>query len=235
MQLFYNPTINENSDFFSFDKEESKHIIKVLRKKDSDILFVTNGLGILFKTEITLASDSKCTVKIVFIEKTEPSKYYLHLAVAPTKMNDRYEWFLEKTTEIGVSEITPIICEHSERKIIKTERFDKIIQSAIKQSNQMYLPKLNAPILFKDFIKIKNNDAKFIAHCEENDKKTLKESLKPNTNTTILIGPEGDFSKKEIQMALDNEYLPISLGNSRLRTETAAIIACSQVAFVNES
>jgi 16S rRNA (uracil1498-N3)-methyltransferase len=235
MQLFFNPSINENSDFFSFDKEESKHIIKVLRKKDSDILFVTNGLGFLFKTEITLASDSKCTVKIVSVEKTEPSKYYLHLAVAPTKMNDRYEWFLEKTTEIGVSEITPIICEHSERKIIKTERFDKIIQSAIKQSNQMYLPKLNAPILFKDFIKIKNNDAKFIAHCEENDKKTLKESLKPNTNTTILIGPEGDFSKKEIQMALDNEYLPISLGNSRLRTETAAIIACSQVAFVNES
>lgn len=235
MQLFFNPSINENSDFFSFDKEESKHIIKVLRKKDSDILFVTNGLGFLFKTEITLVSDSKCTVKIVFIEKTEPSKYYLHLAVAPTKMNDRYEWFLEKATEIGVSEITPIICEHSERKIIKTERFDKIIQSAMKQSNQMYLPKLNDPILFKDFIKIKNNDAKFIAHCEENDKKTLKESLKPNTNTTILIGPEGDFSKKEIQMALDNEYLPISLGNSRLRTETAAIIACSQVAFVNES
>jgi 16S rRNA (uracil1498-N3)-methyltransferase len=235
MQLFYNPTINENSDFFSFDKEESKHIIKVLRKKDSDILFVTNGLGILFKTEITLASDSKCTVKIVFIEKTEPSKYYLHLAVAPTKMNDRYEWFLEKATEIGVSEITPIICEHSERKIIKTERFDKIIQSAMKQSNQMYLPKLNDPILFKDFIKIENNDTKFIAHCEENEKKSLKESLNPKTNATILIGPEGDFSKKEIQMALDNEYLPISLGNTRLRTETAAIIACSQVAFINES
>jgi 16S rRNA (uracil1498-N3)-methyltransferase len=235
MQLFFNPTINENSDFFSFDKEESKHIIKVLRKKDSDILFVTNGLGILFKTEITLASDSKCTVKIVFIEKTEPSKYYLHLAVAPTKMNDRYEWFLEKATEIGVSEITPIICEHSERKIIKTERFDKIIQSAMKQSNQMYLPKLNDPILFKDFIKIENNDTKFIAHCEENEKKSLKESLNPKTNATILIGPEGDFSKKEIQMALDNEYLPISLGNTRLRTETAAIIACSQVAFINES
>lgn len=235
MQLFFNPTINENSDFFSFDKEESKHIIKVLRKKDSDILFVTNGLGLLFKTEITLASDSKCTVKIVFIEKTEPSKYYLHLAVAPTKMNDRYEWFLEKATEIGVSEITPIICEHSERKIIKTERFDKIIQSAMKQSNQMYLPKLNDPILFKDFIKIENNDTKFIAHCEENEKKSLKESLNPKTNATILIGPEGDFSKKEIQMALDNEYLQISLGNTRLRTETAAIIACSQVAFINES
>ena len=118
------------------------------------------------------------------------------MAVAPTKMNDRYEWFLEKATEIGVSEITPIICEHSERKIIKTERFDKIIQSAMKQSNQMYLPKLNDPILFKDFIKIENNDTKFIAHCEENDKKSLKESLNPKTNATILIGPEGDFSKR---------------------------------------
>ena len=235
MQLFFNTTINENSDFFSFDKEESKHIIKVLRKKDSDILFVTNGLGFLFKTKVTLASDSKCTVKIVSVEKTEPSKYYLHLAVAPTKMNDRYEWFLEKATEIGISEITPIICEHSERKSIKTERFAKIIQSAMKQSNQLYLPKLNEPIVFKDFIKINTSTVKFIAHCEETNKKSLKQSLEPSTNTTILIGPEGDFSKREIQIALENEYIPISLGNTRLRTETAAIIACSQVAFVNES
>lgn len=234
MQLFYNPNLNENSEFFSFDKEESKHIIKVLRKKDSDILFVTNGLGYIYKTEITLASESKCTVKIVSIEKVKSFPYYLHLAVAPTKMNERYEWFLEKATEIGISEITPIICEHSERKSIKTERFAKIIQSAMKQSNQLYLPKLNEPIVFKDFIKINTSTVKFIAHCEETNKKSLKQSLEPSTNTTILIGPEGDFSKREIQIALENEYIPISLGNTRLRTETAAIIACSQVAFVNE-
>ena len=234
MQLFYNPNISETSDFFSFDKEESKHIIKVLRKKDTDVLYVTNGLGFLFKTEITLASDTKCTVKIVSFEKSEQPKYQLHLAVAPTKMNDRYEWFLEKTTEIGVSEITPIICEHSERKQIKTDRFDKIIQSAMKQSNQLYLPKLNEPVAYKDFIKNKNEGLQFIAHCEENKKKSLKSILKPNENITILIGPEGDFSPKEIQLAIDNNYIPVSLGNTRLRTETAAIVACHSVAYINE-
>jgi 16S rRNA (uracil1498-N3)-methyltransferase len=128
MQLFYNPNINEQVSSFIFDKEESKHIIKVLRKKEGDILHVTNGLGYLFYTEIALASDSKCTVNILSFEKQEPSKYHLHLAVAPTKMNERYEWFLEKATEIGIQEITPIICDHSERKVIKTERFQKIIE-----------------------------------------------------------------------------------------------------------
>ena len=142
MQLFYNPTINETQHSFVFDKEESKHIIKVLRKKESDILHVTNGLGFLFKTEITIASDNKCTVKIISFEKAPPSKFRLHLAVAPTKMNDRYEWFLEKATEIGIHEITPIICDHSERKVINNERFDKILLTAMKQSNELYLPKL---------------------------------------------------------------------------------------------
>lgn len=134
MQLFYNPNINEKATSFVFDKEESKHIVKVLRKKEGDILMVTNGLGFLFTTEITLASDSKCTVKINTFERQEPPKYRLHLAVAPTKMNERYEWFLEKATEIGLQEITPIICEHSERKVIKTDRFQKILESAMKQS-----------------------------------------------------------------------------------------------------
>jgi len=234
MQLFYNPTISDASDFFSFDKEESKHIIKVLRKKDTDILFVTNGLGFLFETEITLASDTKCTVKIISVQQPIPPKYNLHLAVAPTKMNDRYEWFLEKATELGISEITPIICDHSERKQIKTDRFDKIIQSAMKQSNQFYLPKLNEPIAFKDFMKLKNNGLQLIAHCEETNKKSLKDVIKPNENATILIGPEGDFSEKEIQLAIENNYIPVSLGNTRLRTETAAIVACHSVRFLNE-
>lgn len=234
MQLFYNPNINKDSEFFSFDKEESKHIIKVLRKKDTDILHVTNGLGYLFKTEITLASDTKCTVKIVEVEKFEKPKYKLHLAVAPTKMNDRYEWFLEKATEIGVSEITPIICDHSERKTIKTDRFDKIIQSAMKQSNQFYLPKLNDAVLFKDFIKSENTDLKLIAHCEDTDRKSLKSSIITNQNFTVLIGPEGDFSEKEINLALENKYLPVTLGNTRLRTETAAVVVCHSFAFKNE-
>jgi 16S rRNA (uracil1498-N3)-methyltransferase len=235
MQLFYNPDINLSTESFFFDKEESKHIIKVLRKKDTDILHVTNGLGYLFTTQITLASDTKCTVKIIKIDQVEMPVFKLHLAVAPTKMTDRYEWFLEKATEIGVSEITPIICEHSERKQLKIDRFEKIIQTAMKQSNQLFLPKLNEPISYKDFISKEFYGQKLIAHCEENDKNSLKNVLKINENITILIGPEGDFSTKEIQLALNNNFIPITLGNNRLRTETAAIVACNLVNFMNES
>lgn len=234
MQLFYNPNIDETTETFSFDKEESKHIIKVLRKKDTDILFVTNGEGYLFETEITLASDSKCTVKVLSFEKKPAPKFHLHLAVAPTKMNDRYEWFLEKATEIGISEITPIICDRSERKVINNERFDKIILTAMKQSNELYLPKLNEAITFKEFLKRENEGLLLIAHCEETDKKTLKSVLEPNESVTLLIGPEGDFSEKEIDLAIEKQFIPVSLGNTRLRTETAAIVACHSVVFFNE-
>ena len=235
MQLFYNPDINESTESCSFDKEESRHIIKVLRKKDSDILHVTNGSGLLFETEITLASDNKCIVQVLSIKKTDEPKFRLHLAVAPTKMNDRFEWFLEKATEIGIQEITPIICDRSERKVVNLERFEKIILSAMKQSNETFLPKLNEAISFKEFIKQKNEGLQLIAHCEETDKKSLKEILKPNESVTMLIGPEGDFSEKEIALALENNYQPVTLGNTRLRTETAAIVACHSVVFFNES
>lgn len=149
-------------------------------------------------------------------------------------MNDRYEWFLEKATEIGIDSITPIICDHSERKVIKPERFGRILQSAMKQSLSCYLPKLNPAIPFKDFI---NQDFKghlFVAHCEETNKKSLKTLLKPKTDITILIGPEGDFSTSEIETAIKNHFIPVTLGETRLRTETAAIVACHSVAFVNE-
>ncbi len=235
MQLFYNPDIDETTESFSFDKEESRHIIKVLRKKDSDILHVTNGLGLLFETEITLASDNKCIVEVLSIKKSPEPKFRLHLAVAPTKMNDRFEWFLEKATEIGIQEITPVFCDRSERKVINLERFEKIILSAMKQSKETYLPKLNEAISFKEFIKQKNEGLQLIAHCEETDKKSLKEVLKPNENVTILIGPEGDFSDKEIALALENNFQPVALGNTRLRTETAAVVACHSVVFFNET
>jgi 16S rRNA (uracil1498-N3)-methyltransferase len=149
-------------------------------------------------------------------------------------MNERYEWFLEKATEIGIQEITPIICEHSERKVIKIDRFHKIIESAMKQSLNLYLPKLNEPITFKEFIKKPISTQKYIAHCEETDKKSLKSILITNSDVTLLIGPEGDFSVNEIELALDNNYIPVSLGDTRLRTETAAIVACHSVAFANE-
>ena len=234
MQLFYNPKINKTALSFVFDKEESKHIIKVLRKKEGDILYVTNGLGCLFTTEITIASDSKCTVKIDSFKEQEKPKFHLHLAVAPTKMNDRYEWFLEKVTEIGIQEITPIICEHSERKVIKTDRFQKILESAMKQSLHYYLPKLNEPMSFKEFIQKEISAQKFIAHCEETDKKSLKNELEIGKDVTILIGPEGDFSVKEIQLAIEKSFIPVSLGNTRLRTETAAVVACHSVVYKNE-
>tara|TARA_R100001015_G_C4598830_1_gene153899 strand:- start:347 stop:1051 length:705 start_codon:yes stop_codon:yes gene_type:complete len=234
MQLFYNPDISEKSNTFSFPKDESRHIIKVLRKKTGDTLHISNGKGYLFTAEITIADQKNCVVNIINSEFNKPTDYKLHLAVAPTKMNDRYEWFLEKATEIGITSITPIYCDHSERKKVKTDRFEKILQSAMKQSLHLYLPILNEPISFKDYINQDFSGDIFIAHCEETDKKSLKNEIKPNTETTILIGPEGDFSVNEIETAIKNKFIPVTLGNTRLRTETAAIVACHSVAFINE-
>ncbi len=235
MQLFYNPNISNISKEIVFDKEESKHILKVLRMKDGDVFKITNGKGSFFDAEIINANPKGCLVKILSEEIQLPLPYHLHLAVAPTKLNDRYEWFLEKATEIGISEITPIICDHSERKIIKPERYEKILQSAMKQSLKAHLPLLNEAISFKNFINSeKNSDSlKCIAHCEETDKKSLKSVLLPKQKITILIGPEGDFSSEEIQLAKKNGFIPVSLGESRLRTETAAVVASHSVAFVN--
>ncbi|WP_055444680.1 16S rRNA (uracil(1498)-N(3))-methyltransferase [Lacinutrix himadriensis] len=234
MQLFYNPDITENTTAFSFNKEESKHIVKVLRKSVDQTLQITNGNGWLFTAQITVADIKKCVVQIIDKKLQAKKNYTLHLAVAPTKMNDRYEWFLEKATEIGIDSITPIICDHSERKIIKPERFEKIIQSATKQSLNCYLPKLNPAIAFKDFIKQDFSGNLFIAHCEETHRKSLKNELRAKQNITILIGPEGDFSVKEIEQALQSHFIPVTLGETRLRTETAAIVACHSVAFINE-
>lgn len=235
MQLFYNPELTADTKQFTFDKIESKHIVRVLRKKEGDKILITNGLGQLFTSEILLADDKKCSVKIVNLETQKSDRnYYLHIAIAPTKLNDRFEWFLEKSTEIGIDEITPIICEHSERKVIKTERMEKIILSAAKQSLKFHFPKFNEAITFNAFMNTNFSGQLFIAHCEETDKKSLKSELKPALKTTILIGPEGDFSTKEIQQSLANNFIPVSLGNSRLRTETAGLVAVHSVAFVNE-
>src|SRR5690554_1718127 len=150
MQLFYSSEISSESTTFCFDKIESKHIVRVLRKKENDKILITNGNGFLFECEIILASEKKCEVKIIDSNFFEPKAYKLHLAVAPTKMNDRYEWFLEKATEIGVNQITPIICDHSERKQVNLERFEKIILAATKQSLQYYLPQLNPATTFSE-------------------------------------------------------------------------------------
>ncbi len=235
MQLFYHPDIKEEDIQIVFPRDESKHIVKVLRKKEGELLHVTNGKGILFTTELTLITAQQCLAKVIEVKKEEKPKYHLHLAVAPTKMNDRYEWFLEKATEIGVMEITPIICDHSERKVVKIDRFERVLQSAMKQSLNFTLPKLNAPVRFSEFISDTPEGTKFIAHCEnEGDKKSLQSSIDIGDKYLILIGPEGDFSSEEIELAMQNGWNPISLGSTRLRTETAAIVACHTVALMNE-
>lgn len=240
MQLFYTPDITKNADSFTFDKTESRHIMKVLRKRTSDQLFITNGKGQLFTSEITIGNDKSCTVKIVKVEtKEKPWNYNLHIAIAPTKNIDRFEWFLEKATEIGIDEITPILCDRSERKIIKIDRLNRILESAMKQSLKFQLPKLNNLTSFSDFIEHSNDESLFIAHCEDSDKKTLKSALETVKSTskhtiTILIGPEGDFSNSEIEAAINKNFKPISLGESRLRTETAGIVSVQTVSLINQ-
>lgn len=237
MQLFFNEAISTDNTEILFSKEESKHIVKVLRKAEGDFVYITNGKGHLFKAEISLATTNKCLAQIIETTFQEKPKLHIHLAVAPTKMNDRYEWFLEKATEIGIQEITPIICDHSERKVVKIERYKKIIQSATKQSLRYHMPVIHEPMVLSDFINKHNNNTLFIAHCEETERKSLKSELKNSSSKsfTVLIGPEGDFSSKEIKLALAKNYIPVTLGETRLRTETAAVVATHSIVFALEA
>jgi 16S rRNA (uracil1498-N3)-methyltransferase len=235
MQLFYNSTIDKNTLQITFDKIESRHIVKVLRKKEGDAIYITNGKGQVFNCKITIANDKKCLVSILGKEEKKQFKdYYLHVAIAPTKNNDRLEWFIEKATEIGIDEITPIICQNSERKIIKKERLEKIIVAAMKQSLKFYLPKLNEAVSFSEFLKKKQKGDIYIAHCEESEKKYLKSVVKPKDSVTILVGPEGDFTVTEISESIAKNHIPITLGITRLRTETAALVAVQNISFINQ-
>lgn len=236
MQLFYSPNLTVNDTKLVFSKEESRHIAKVLRKEIGATLYLTDGKGYAYTAMLESNNPKQCIATITEISEKTPLPYKLHMAVAPTKLNDRFEWFLEKATEIGIHEITPILCNHSERKVIKLERYEKIIQSAAKQSLKYFFPILNPMCSFKDFItNYKNNPSqKLIAHCEETEKQPLKSQIIAKGNHIIMIGPEGDFSKQEISIACANNFIATSLGASRLRTETAAIVACHSVAFSNE-
>ena len=235
MQLFFNPDISEKDQLVNFPKDESKHIVKVLRKKEGDKLNITNGKGLLFLAEIIQADVKQCIAKILSFEEQPEPPYYLHMIVAPTKMNDRYEWFLEKAMEIGVHEITPVICDHSERKVVKLERYERVLLSAMKQSLHLSFPKLNEPVSFQEFMDRPLKGSKLIAHCEHvMEKPYLQKKVHPWQAVNILIGPEGDFSQEEIKSALSHGWEQISLGESRLRTETAAIVACHTVAMVNQ-
>lgn len=236
MQLFYSQELNPKTQQFIFNAEESKHIIKVLRKKQGDVLQMTNGKGLLFNALIQESNPKQCVVKITSLEEKKLLRnYHLHVAISPTKHLSRFEWFLEKATEIGIDEITPLICERSNHKKIKLERCKSIVQGAAKQSLQFYFPIVNKPIDFLSFMEESNTDEqRFIAHCKASEQMSLKNAIQKNKNTTILIGPEGDFSEKEITAALRRNFQAITLGSSRLRTETAGIVSIDTVCFVNQ-
>lgn len=232
MQLFFTENIIDN--LATFDKEEARHV-QVLRKKIGDVLHFVDGVGGKYEGEIIEIHKKQVVLSILQHTKAYNRRdFRLHIAIAPTKNINRLEWFLEKATEIGIEEITPILCEHSERKKIRTDRLNKILMSAMKQSLKAELPKLNELTNYEDFIKQKKDDAKFIAYCNDDALSHLKKEYSPSENVTILIGPEGDFSPKEIKLALENEYRGVSLGKSRLRTETAGVVASHVIGMMND-
>ncbi|MGQ1948011.1 16S rRNA (uracil(1498)-N(3))-methyltransferase [Geofilum sp. OHC36d9] len=232
MQLFYEPEILVNGGVLS--PEESNHCIRVLRHQAGDVINILNGKGHLFEARITDASPKKCRVEIQAKKDEAAPLYICHIAIAPTKNIDRTEWFMEKSTEIGIEEITPIFCSNSERKVIKPERLEKVIIAATKQSISLWRPILNPAITFSEFVKKPFAGDKFIAHCQEGNTVHLKTAAQKGNNTLILIGPEGDFSEAEIKMALEYGFKPISLGRKRLRTETAALTACHIIRIIND-
>jgi 16S rRNA (uracil1498-N3)-methyltransferase len=234
MQLFYTPDIDPSLSQYFLSEEESKHAVRVLRLAVGDDVTLIDGKGGLYKAEIKDAHPKRTILQINRVT-TEFNKrnHYLHIAIAPTKNLDRVEWFLEKATEIGIDEISLIICQRSERKEAKAERLNKIITSAIKQSIKAYHPVLNAPVNLSQFLKQPFNGQKFIAHCDDGEKVELAQSIEKQNRYLILIGPEGDFTPAEVDTALQNGYKAITLGESRLRTETAALEACFEVNFLN--
>lgn len=233
MQLFYVPDISGTE--VVLDETESKHAIRVLRLQKGHPVEIIDGAGGFYTARITDANPKKCRLNIFESQKEYGKKdFHLHIAIAPTKNIDRFEWFFEKATEIGIDEITPLITSHSERKTVNPERLEKILISAMKQSIKAYLPKLNSAATFKELVTGNKTDAKFIAYCDDIHKNHLKELITRGNNALVLIGPEGDFSPEEVKFAIENGFSVVSLGNSRLRTETAGIVACHIVNLANE-
>jgi 16S rRNA (uracil1498-N3)-methyltransferase len=233
MKLFYTPEI-DNEKTFTLSENESKHAIRVLRLKKHDTINLINGKGSFYEAIISDDNPKKCEVIITSIQKEILNKPILHIAIAPTKNNDRTEWFIEKCTEIGITKITPTLCSNSERKKIKQERFEKTAISAMKQSLKATLPIVNDLTNFKELINSPFNGGKYIAHCYKNEQKHFKDIYQKGENALILIGPEGDFSEEEVTLAKNNGYEPITFGESRLRTETAGIVACTTFNLINE-
>jgi 16S rRNA (uracil1498-N3)-methyltransferase len=237
VHLFYTPDIN--SEIYTLSEEESKHAVRVLRLGVGDKVELIDGKGNLYHAEVATDHPKRCTIKVNDIEKEYGKRSFsLHIAMAPTKNMERTEWFLEKAVEIGLDAFTPLQCDHSERVTVKTDRLLKIAVSAMKQSLKAYTPLLEETTSFKKFIagSVNSGEQKFIAHCDRSgiEPALLKNIYTPGNNALVLIGPEGDFSKEEITLAVANGFLPVSLGKSRLRTETAALAACHTLNLLNE-
>ena len=233
MQLFYNSEINVNNNDLIISDSEHHHITKVLRKKINNKVFLTNGKGYLFETVISEINSKHTHLNIINSNKKPPMDYSLNIAIAPTKKIDRFEWFLEKVIEIGVSSVTPLICKYNERKSLNYARLNKIALSAMKQSLQTYLPKIEPIVTIKEYIETNQCKQKYIAHCKNSKKAHLSKIIKRKTNSSIIIGPEGGFTDDEISLAMEYNFIPVSLGNNRLRTETAGITSCHTFSDVN--
>lgn len=233
MQLFYVPNISGAEVIL--DETESKHAIRVLRLQKGDQVQVVDGKGGFYLTEIADANPKKCRLTTVNSTLDFGKRdFHLHIAIAPTKNIDRFEWFLEKATEIGIDEITPLLTSHSERKTVNPDRLAKILVSAMKQSLKAFLPQLNELTSFKELVVSNKTENKYIAYCDDIQKIHLKDLATKGSNSLILIGPEGDFSPEEVKLAIENGFKVVSLGESRLRTETAGIVACHIVNLANE-
>lgn len=232
--MFYSPDILVRQEL---PAEEAAHCARVLRMTEGEHIQITDGCGNFYEAELTLVSPKRCLFRILTQETPLPLwKGHLHIAMAPTKNMDRVEWFAEKATEIGFDELTFLNCRFSERKVVKNERVDKILVSAVKQSLKPVKPVLNEMVDFARFVRQERAGQKFIAHCYDDlgdEKPLLKQVVMPGEDALVMIGPEGDFSREEVQLAIQCGFKPISLGRSRLRTETAALVACHILNLAN--
>lgn len=229
-RFFSNDTKGAN---LFLDAEESRHLQQVLRLKIGDELEVVNGKGELFQCQIVELRKRSTELKIIHHTQVESTPNTLWMAVAPTKNINRWEWFLEKATEIGIGRITPLLCKNSERKVLKRDRQERILKEAMKQSKQLFLPQLDELSTFDELLQQVKEEEKFIAHCYDGKKESLKNLHEKGKKALILIGPEGDFDLTEVEKAMANGFKAIHLGESRLRTETAAIIACHSIQLID--
>lgn len=235
MHLFYTPGIGKE-DLYQLNEEESKHAVRVLRLNIDDEVWLTDGKGTMIQAKLIDNHPKRCNLQILKrIADYDKRNYRLHMVVAPTKNISRFEWFLEKATEIGVDEITPVLCEHSERNSVKIERLNKVITAAVKQSLKAYHPKLNPLKKFGDVLR-ENKDAKMLlAWCNATEEDRIEKFAETKEDIIIFIGPEGGFSEREIEEARNADVELVSISSSRLRTETAAMVACHSLAFINKS